>query len=181
MSSSDWSQWQNGAGVGENHRLDEEGGGEGAAGEREPEEIRRGRTPGQSCCLGERKHETKGFPSSLTSHQSRLDRASLLTNSRWLARFHHPPFIFPQTDFERLKSQSEADLASKLEAKTRGLEKIVEENENLRKEIKRVTTITLLLCYFFFCPLSKVKGPMLQPFFRSFVYIPGSCGAALHD
>lgn len=154
LSSSDWSQWQNGAGAGENHRFDEEGGGEGAAGEREPEEIRRGRTSGQSCCHGERKHETKGSP-------SRLDRASPLTNSGWLARFHRPPFIFLQADFENLKCQSEAELASKLEAKARGLEKIVGENENLRKEIKRVTAIMLLFYYFFFCPLSEVKGPML--------------------
>lgn len=82
-----------------------------------------------------------------------------LTNSRWLARFHHPPFIFLQADFESLKCQSEAELASKLEAKTRGLEKIVGENENLRKEIKRVTAIMLLFYYFFFVHSQKLKVP----------------------
>ncbi|XP_041794545.1 centrosomal protein of 290 kDa isoform X2 [Chelmon rostratus] len=40
-------------------------------------------------------------------------------------------------DYEKLKSQSEAELSSKLESKTKGLEKIVMENERLRKEIKR--------------------------------------------
>ncbi|KAM7003571.1 centrosomal protein of 290 kDa [Tautogolabrus adspersus] len=42
-----------------------------------------------------------------------------------------------KTDFEKLKSQSEAELNSKLESKTKGLERIVMENERLRKEIKR--------------------------------------------
>ncbi|XP_034541944.1 centrosomal protein of 290 kDa isoform X2 [Notolabrus celidotus] len=42
-----------------------------------------------------------------------------------------------KADFEKLKSQSEAELSSKLEAKTKGLEKIVMENERLRREIKR--------------------------------------------
>ncbi|XP_032378767.1 centrosomal protein of 290 kDa isoform X10 [Etheostoma spectabile] len=42
-----------------------------------------------------------------------------------------------KVDFEKLKTQSEAELSSKLEAKTKGLEKIVMENERLRKEIKR--------------------------------------------
>uniref|UniRef100_A0A8P4KB82 Centrosomal protein 290 n=1 Tax=Dicentrarchus labrax TaxID=13489 RepID=A0A8P4KB82_DICLA len=40
-------------------------------------------------------------------------------------------------DYEKLKSQSEAELTSKLESKTKGLEKIVMENERLRKENKR--------------------------------------------
>uniref|UniRef100_A0A7N6AYG1 Centrosomal protein of 290kDa coiled-coil region domain-containing protein n=1 Tax=Anabas testudineus TaxID=64144 RepID=A0A7N6AYG1_ANATE len=40
-------------------------------------------------------------------------------------------------DYEKLKSRSEAELNSKLESKTKGLEKIVMENERLRKEIKR--------------------------------------------
>ncbi|XP_034734111.1 centrosomal protein of 290 kDa isoform X3 [Etheostoma cragini] len=42
-----------------------------------------------------------------------------------------------KADLAKLKSQSEAELSSKLEAKTKGLEKIVMENERLRKEIKR--------------------------------------------
>ncbi|KAF3706156.1 Centrosomal protein of 290 kDa [Channa argus] len=40
-------------------------------------------------------------------------------------------------DYEKLKSQSEAELSSKLESKSKALEKIVMENERLRKEIKR--------------------------------------------
>uniref|UniRef100_A0AAV2KXG4 Centrosomal protein of 290kDa coiled-coil region domain-containing protein n=1 Tax=Knipowitschia caucasica TaxID=637954 RepID=A0AAV2KXG4_KNICA len=40
-------------------------------------------------------------------------------------------------EVEKLKSDSEAQLASKLEAKTKGLEKIVMENERLRRENKR--------------------------------------------
>lgn len=47
--------------------------------------------------------------------------------------------FFSQTDCEILKHQSEAEFASKLESKTRGREKIVMENERLRKEIKRVS------------------------------------------
>ncbi|XP_036961834.1 centrosomal protein of 290 kDa isoform X2 [Acanthopagrus latus] len=42
-----------------------------------------------------------------------------------------------KADYEKLKSQSEAELISKLESKTKGLEKIVMDNERLRKEIKR--------------------------------------------
>lgn len=40
---------------------------------------------------------------------------------------------------ETLKREAETELNSKLESKTKGLEKIVIENERLRKEIKRVT------------------------------------------
>ncbi|KAI3371006.1 hypothetical protein L3Q82_023650 [Scortum barcoo] len=42
-----------------------------------------------------------------------------------------------KADFEKLRRESEAELSSKLESKTKGLEKIVMENERLRKEIKR--------------------------------------------
>uniref|UniRef100_A0A669CK13 Centrosomal protein 290 n=1 Tax=Oreochromis niloticus TaxID=8128 RepID=A0A669CK13_ORENI len=42
-----------------------------------------------------------------------------------------------KADFETLKREAETDLNSKLESKTKGLEKIVIENERLRKEIKR--------------------------------------------
>ncbi|XP_029009885.1 centrosomal protein of 290 kDa isoform X2 [Betta splendens] len=42
-----------------------------------------------------------------------------------------------KADYQNLKSQCEAELISKLEAKTKGLEKIVMENERLRREIKR--------------------------------------------
>ncbi|XP_017293932.1 centrosomal protein of 290 kDa isoform X9 [Kryptolebias marmoratus] len=42
-----------------------------------------------------------------------------------------------KADFELLKRQSEAELNLKLESKTKGLEKIVIENERLRKEYKR--------------------------------------------
>lgn len=45
-----------------------------------------------------------------------------------------------QADCEKLKSQHEAEMNSKLESKTKGLEKIVMENERLRKELKRVIT-----------------------------------------
>lgn len=40
---------------------------------------------------------------------------------------------------ETLKREAETELNSKLESKTKGLEKIVIENERLRKDIKRVT------------------------------------------
>ncbi|XP_036001971.1 centrosomal protein of 290 kDa isoform X6 [Fundulus heteroclitus] len=42
-----------------------------------------------------------------------------------------------KADYENLKHQSEAELSAKLESKTKGLERIVMENERLRKEIKR--------------------------------------------
>ncbi|XP_039882442.1 centrosomal protein of 290 kDa isoform X3 [Simochromis diagramma] len=42
-----------------------------------------------------------------------------------------------KADFETLKREAETELNSKLESKTKGLEKIVIENERLRKEIKR--------------------------------------------
>lgn len=41
---------------------------------------------------------------------------------------------------ERLKVDAEAELASKLESKTKGLEKVVLENENLRRDIRRVSS-----------------------------------------
>lgn len=46
---------------------------------------------------------------------------------------------FLKADYEKLKSQSEAELNAKLESKTKGLEKIVMENERLRRENRRVT------------------------------------------
>ncbi|CAN9498923.1 unnamed protein product [Ophioblennius macclurei] len=42
-----------------------------------------------------------------------------------------------KADYDALKRKGEAELSSKLEVKTKGLEKIVVENERLRKEIKR--------------------------------------------
>ncbi|XP_070686542.1 centrosomal protein of 290 kDa [Pempheris klunzingeri] len=42
-----------------------------------------------------------------------------------------------KANYEKLKTQSEAELSSKLEFKTKGMEKIMMENERLRKEIKR--------------------------------------------
>ncbi|MEQ2293098.1 hypothetical protein AMECASPLE_029685 [Ameca splendens] len=42
-----------------------------------------------------------------------------------------------QADYEKQKHQSEAEQMAKLESKTKGLERIVMENERLRKEIKR--------------------------------------------
>lgn len=47
-----------------------------------------------------------------------------------------------QSDYETLKRQGEAELSSKLESKVKGLEKIVMENERLRKDIKQVATFT---------------------------------------
>ncbi|KAM6973340.1 centrosomal protein of 290 kDa [Aplochiton taeniatus] len=44
-----------------------------------------------------------------------------------------------KTDYEKLKGRSEAHLSSRLESKIRGVEKVVMENERLRKEIKRET------------------------------------------
>lgn len=40
-----------------------------------------------------------------------------------------------------LKSQSEAELSARLESKTKGLQKVVMENERLRKEIRRVSAL----------------------------------------
>ncbi|XP_068595256.1 centrosomal protein of 290 kDa [Brachionichthys hirsutus] len=42
-----------------------------------------------------------------------------------------------KADYENLKSRGEAELSSKLESKTKGLEKIFMENERLHREIKR--------------------------------------------
>ncbi|XP_043979926.1 centrosomal protein of 290 kDa isoform X2 [Gambusia affinis] len=42
-----------------------------------------------------------------------------------------------KADCEKLKHRSEAELSAKLESKTKGLERIVVENERLRREIKR--------------------------------------------
>ncbi|XP_074532941.1 centrosomal protein of 290 kDa [Halichoeres trimaculatus] len=42
-----------------------------------------------------------------------------------------------KADYDKLKSESEAQLSSKLESKTKGLEKIVMENERLRRDIRR--------------------------------------------
>lgn len=54
--------------------------------------------------------------------------------------------FFFQADYEKLKHRSEAELSAKLESKTKGLERIVVENERLRREIKRVT--------FYLCSIS---------------------------
>lgn len=56
--------------------------------------------------------------------------------SRWLTGV----FIL-QADCETLKSQSEAELSARLESKTKGLQKVVMENERLRKEIRRVSAL----------------------------------------
>lgn len=50
-------------------------------------------------------------------------------------------FVFFQADYEKLKHQSEVELTEKLESKTKGLERIVMENERLRREIKRVSAL----------------------------------------
>ncbi|XP_014825491.1 PREDICTED: centrosomal protein of 290 kDa isoform X8 [Poecilia mexicana] len=42
-----------------------------------------------------------------------------------------------KADYENLKHRSEAELSAKLESKTKGLERIVVENERLRREIQR--------------------------------------------
>ncbi|XP_013981144.1 centrosomal protein of 290 kDa isoform X1 [Salmo salar] len=44
-----------------------------------------------------------------------------------------------KNDYEKLKRNTETQLSSRLETKTKGVEKIVIENEHLRKEIKRET------------------------------------------
>uniref|UniRef100_A0A4W5N3Q1 Centrosomal protein 290 n=1 Tax=Hucho hucho TaxID=62062 RepID=A0A4W5N3Q1_9TELE len=44
-----------------------------------------------------------------------------------------------KNDYEKLKRNTETQLSSRLETKTKGVEKIVMENERLRKEIKRET------------------------------------------
>ncbi|XP_023841797.1 centrosomal protein of 290 kDa [Salvelinus sp. IW2-2015] len=44
-----------------------------------------------------------------------------------------------KNDYEKLKRNTETQLSSRLETKTKGVEKIVMENEHLRKEIKRET------------------------------------------
>lgn len=41
---------------------------------------------------------------------------------------------------EKLKVSAEAELASKLESKAKGLERVVLENENLRRDIRRVSS-----------------------------------------
>lgn len=47
-----------------------------------------------------------------------------------------------QIDYDTLKRQGEAELSSKLESKVKGLEKIVMENERLRKNIKQVASFS---------------------------------------
>ncbi|KAM3870148.1 centrosomal protein of 290 kDa [Diretmus argenteus] len=42
-----------------------------------------------------------------------------------------------KADYEKLKSQTEAELSSKFESKTKGMEKVAMENERLRREMKR--------------------------------------------
>lgn len=44
-----------------------------------------------------------------------------------------------KADYEKLKGQNEAHLSARLESKIKGVEKVVMENERLRKEIKRET------------------------------------------
>lgn len=51
-----------------------------------------------------------------------------------------------KADMEKQKSDAEAELASKLESKTRGLERVVLENETLRRDIRRVSSSSRVWC-----------------------------------
>lgn len=53
-----------------------------------------------------------------------------------------PCFSFiPKNEIENLRSRSEAELNSRLESKTKEFEKIVMENERLRRALKRVSDL----------------------------------------
>uniref|UniRef100_A0A8C4HSS8 Centrosomal protein 290 n=1 Tax=Dicentrarchus labrax TaxID=13489 RepID=A0A8C4HSS8_DICLA len=60
-----------------------------------------------------------------------LKKSSAPTNQEKVAALEQEN-VKLKADYEKLKSQSEAELTSKLESKTKGLEKIVMENERLR-------------------------------------------------
>lgn len=47
-------------------------------------------------------------------------------------------FLFLQSEYEKLKGKQEEHLNARLESKTKGIEKIMMENERLRKDIKKV-------------------------------------------
>ncbi|KAL7402497.1 hypothetical protein ABVT39_015766 [Epinephelus coioides] len=65
-----------------------------------------------------------------------LKKSSALANQEKVAALEQENEKL-KADYVKLKSQSEAELSAKLESKTKGLEKIVMENERLRKENKR--------------------------------------------
>ncbi|CAL8260677.1 unnamed protein product [Merluccius merluccius] len=66
-----------------------------------------------------------------------LKRASGTANQDKLAALQQQHETL-KTDYEKMKQGAEAELSTKLESKTKGMEKIVMESERLRREIKRV-------------------------------------------
>ncbi|KAK0135686.1 Centrosomal protein [Merluccius polli] len=65
-----------------------------------------------------------------------LKRASGTANQDKLAALQQQHETL-KTDYEKMKQGAEAELSTKLESKTKGMEKIVMESERLRREIKR--------------------------------------------
>lgn len=59
-----------------------------------------------------------------------------------VARLFIPRFLlFPKNEIENLRSRSEAELNSRLASKTKEFEKVIMENERLRKALKRVSDL----------------------------------------
>jgi len=59
-----------------------------------------------------------------------------------------------QSEYEKLKGKQEEQLNARLESKTKGIEKIMMENERLRKDIKKVIiSITFMYKTSMYVPL----------------------------
>lgn len=57
-----------------------------------------------------------------------------------------PFFLFLlQSEYEKLKGKQEEQLNARLESKTKGIEKIMMENERLRKDIKKVFLLFFII------------------------------------
>ncbi|KAM9807665.1 centrosomal protein of 290 kDa [Neosynchiropus ocellatus] len=65
-----------------------------------------------------------------------LKKSSSSTSQEKVSTLEHEVKTL-KVEYEKLKDRSEAELRSKLDSQTRGMEKIVMENERLRKEMKR--------------------------------------------
>lgn len=52
-----------------------------------------------------------------------------------------------QAEYDKLKGKTEDQLTSRLESKTKGLEKIVMENERLRRDIRKVFCFLSLVMF----------------------------------
>lgn len=128
-----WTKWKNCPRTGEDHHANEEGGGAGATRERDPEKELGDGDPSAARRSTARARETQGL-SCIQPHQN--------THPAFVRVFvsfvnHNARLVFAQAEYDRTKEPNQ--LTSKLESQAKGMEKIVMENERLRRDIRKVS------------------------------------------